>query len=371
MFDLGARGNKKMTIGIILHPFGENKPAGLGRYIFDLTKSLIENDQENKYIIYLKNKPRVLPVFLGDNWRIEILGFSKFWRDLGLFFAPKSDIYIFNTPVMPLFFKPKKSIVIALDFAYKYFESKNIKEKIRNFLLFRMNKFALRRADKIVSISEATKKDIINFFEILPSKIEVIYPGFKNICLLKPKETDVPKKYFLFVGVVKERKNVFNIIRAFAEFKTRDKEGYKFVIVGKSGGEYYEKILNFISDKKLEKEVVFKDFVDDNKLCHIYKNAKALVFPGLLEGFGFPILEAMACGLPVITSNKGSLSEISGDASLKVNPENIGEISDAMERISKDENLKESLARKGLERAREFSWQKSAQGVLKVIQKIK
>jgi len=370
MFDLGTRSNKKMKIGIILHPFDEDKPAGLGRYIFDLTKNLVESDKDNEYIIYLKNRPRNKLSFNGENWRVEVLGFGKLWRDFGLFFAPKSDIYIFNTPVMPLFFKPKKSIVIALDFAYKYFESKNIKEKIRNFLLFRMNKFALRRADKIVSISEATKKDIINFFEILPSKIEVIYPGFKNICLLKPKETDVPKKYFLFVGVVKERKNVFNIIRAFAEFKKRDKQDYKLVVVGKGKGEYYESILSFVSEEKLTEEIIFKDFVEDNELCHIYKYAEALVFPGLVEGFGFPLLEAMACGLPVVTSNRSSLSEVVGDAVLKVNPEDIKEISGAMEKICENEELKRDLIKKGVDRVKYFSWQKSCRQLLDILNSI-
>ena len=130
-----------MKIGIILHPYGEKKPAGLGRYIFDLSKALIENDNNNEYIIYLKEKPDKIPNFLGQNWKIEILGFKMFWLDLGLFFARKSDLYIFNTPIMPFFFRPKKSVVIALDFAYKYFKAKNLKEFIFNkFLVLSLTK---------------------------------------------------------------------------------------------------------------------------------------------------------------------------------------------------------------------------------------
>jgi len=351
-----------MTIGIVLHPYGEKKPSGLGRYIFELTKTLLEQDKENKYIIYLKNKSQKLPD-LNGNYKIKILGWRKFWLDLGLFFAPRADIYIFNTPRMPLFFKPKKSIVIALDFAYKYFKPG------RPILSF-INKLALEKCERIISVSQATKNDIIKFFKIPEEKIKVIYPGFNNICSLSPKTIEISGKYFLYVGVIKERKNLLNAVRAFCEFKKKDSQDYKLFIIGKKGGEYYEKINDFIKNNKLEKEIIFLDFIDDNELSYIYKNAQVLVFPSMIEGFGFTILEAMSCGLPVITSNCSSMAEVGDEAVLLVDPKEIESISNAMEKIVNNEDIRKKLIQKGYEQIKNFSWQKSAEEFIDLFKKI-
>ena len=350
-----------MKIGIILHPYGEKTPAGLGRYIFDLTASLIENDKTNEYIIYLKGKPDKLPVFNGSNWRAEIVGGGKFWLETGLRKAPAADVYVFNTPIMPFFFSPKRSVVITLDFAYKYFKAKSLKEYLFNKFLFFANKFSLKRADLIVSISEQTKKDILKFFGLSEQKIKVIYPGFKKICSLPAREVKLPEKFFLHVGVIKERKNLLNIVKGFREFKRNDKNGCKLVVAGKGEGEYYEKIARFIKSEKIESDVVFIGFVDDNELAFIYKKALALVFPSLLEGFGFPVLEAMNCGLPVITSKYGSLAEVAGNAGILVDPQNTGEISATMEKIYSNNLLRHEMSKDGIVRAEEFSWQRSAE----------
>ncbi len=357
-------------IGIILHPYGEGKPAGLGRYIFDLTKALIENDSKNEYIVYLKKKPSDLPQFSGFNWKVEILGFGRWWRDIGLFLAPRADIYIFNTPVMPLFFRPKKSIVIALDFAYLYFKPKGVKEEINNFLLYKMNRFSLRRADKVVSISEATKKDVIKLFNISEEKIKVIYPGFSNICTLSSERVDVPLNFFLYVGVIKERKNLLNIVKGFYEFKIESKSDFKLVIAGKGRGAYYGEVQNFVKEHDLGDEVIFLGFVKDSQLSYLYKNARALVFPSLVEGFGMPVLEAMDCGLSVITSNSSSLSEVAGGAALLVDPKKPKEISRVMEKLAFDDNLMSDLVEMGDTRVLNFSWKKCASQFIALIDNI-
>ncbi|MCR4283771.1 MAG: glycosyltransferase family 4 protein [Parcubacteria group bacterium] len=359
-----------MKIGIILHPYGEGKPAGLGRYILELTKSLIENDKDNEYIVYLKEKPKIMPEFITSNWRVEVLGLGRFWREIGFFFAPKADIYIFNTPVMPIFFRSKKSIVIALDFAYLYFKPDGIKERINNFLLYKMNSFALKRADKIVSISEATKKDIIKLFNILDKKIEVIYPGFSKICAFPSEEIAVPLNFFLYVGVIKERKNLLNIIKGFYEFKKENKSDIKLVVAGKGSGAYYEEALSFVEEDDLKEEVVFLGFVNDNQLSFLYKNARAFIFPSLIEGFGMPVLEAMDCGLPVVTSRESSLSEVAGGAALLVDPKDPKEISRVMERVAFDDKLRDDLIEMGDRRVIDFSWKKCASQFIVLLNKI-
>lgn len=356
-----------MKIGIVLHPFGENKPAGLSRYIFDLTKSLLEIDEKNEYIIFLKDKPEKELELPGKNWSIEVLGGGYFWLDR-IRKATQVDVCIFNTPVMPIFYRPKKSIVIALDYAYKYFKSDSLRDRFEKFLLFKMNGFALKRADKVIAISEVTKRDSVRLFNIKEDKISVIYPGFKKICSLEEKEIDTPKNFFLYVGVIKKRKNLSNIVKSFYKFKENKKSDYKLLISGKGRGEYYEKIISFIKEKGLDKDVVFLDFVTDNELSFLYKRAKCLTFPSLLEGFGMPVLEAMDCGTPVITSNQSSLAEVGSDGSaILVDPYNLDNIAEAMTKIADNDSLRKELITKGYNQAKKFSWEKSAKELLNII----
>lgn len=359
-----------MKIGIILHPYEEGKPAGLGRYILELTKSLIENDKENEYIVYLKKKPKVMPKFVTSNYRVEVLGFGKLWRELGFFFAPKTDLYVFNTPVMPIFFRPKKSIVIALDFAYLYFKPERLKERINNFLLYKMNSFSLKRADSIVAISEATKRDVVKLFNISEGKIKVIYPGFSNICTLSSEEVVVPSSFFLSVGVIKERKNLLNIVKGFHEFKKDNESDFKLVVAGKGNNAYYREVLSFVEENSLKEAVIFLGFVNDNQLSFLYKQAKAFVFPSLVEGFGMPVLEAMDCGLPVITSNDSFLAEVAGGAALLVDPKSPNEIAMVMEKIATDDNLRNDLSEMGNTRVLSFSWKKCASQFIALLNNI-
>jgi hypothetical protein len=139
-----------MKIGIVLHPFDEKRPAGLGRYIFELTKEIIERDPESQFIIYLKQTPKEKLNIGSNNWQTVVLGDGYFWLE-GLAGTPKADLYIFNTPIMPFFFRPKRSLVIALDFAYLDFASFWQWPKMWPLKLY--HRFSLRRATKIIAIS--------------------------------------------------------------------------------------------------------------------------------------------------------------------------------------------------------------------------
>lgn len=355
-----------MKIGIILHPYGEKHPAGLHRTIFEWTSALLRNDRTNDYFIFLKEKPRFSLPLPGKNWRVEVLGGGFFWLDR-LCLKEPADVYIFNTPVLPLFFRPKRSIVIALDFGYLYFSPKGWQELIRNFIVRLYHGFSLRRAGQIVAISEASKNDVMRFFHIPESKIKVIYCGFKKICETAEEPVEAPDKFFLFAGVIKERKNVFNIVRAFNDFHR--KEGrYKLVIGGKGEGAYYEAILKFIAKNNLDKEIIFLGHLNDRQLSFLYKKAEALIFPSIVEGFGFPVLEAMHCGLPVITSNVSSLAELgANNAALLVNPQSVGDIAEAMSRIVKDNDFRQNLIRNGFLQVQRFSWDKAAEELLDLI----
>lgn len=354
-----------MRIGIILHPYDEDKPAGLARTIFELTKGMLETDKENEYIIYLKKQPRAV-LELPDSFRVEILGGGRFWLE-NLKRAPKADVYIFNTPMMPLFWRPSRSVVLALDFAYWHLAHHTARAQISKWVTFFLHAYALKRTDLIISISEATKKDILALFKIEESKIKVVYCGFKKVCDVPEKKKELPQKFFFFAGIIKKRKNVLNIVRAFHLF-SRKNPGYSLVVGGGGSGEYYEAVQKYIRENNLSKEVFFVGHLNDGELSYIYKRAEGLVFPTLIEGFGYPVLEAMQCGIPVITSNQSSLCEVGGNGSaLLVNPYEPQDIARAMERIAREQGLRETLKERGFAQAARFSWQKAARELLQEI----
>lgn len=338
-----------MKIGITLRPYGEKKPAGLSRAIFEIVRAMLEVDKENEYTIFLKN-PNLKPNLPGNNWKTARL-------------APGSvyslDVFIFNTPVMPwwyvVFGKAKKSIVIAYDFAYLRYS--------QNFFLKFVHWFALKRANLIISISESTKKDLIGIFKIPPQKIKVIYLGYNKMCEIhKEPVLNLPEKFFLFVGAIKERKNVRGVVKAFNLFKGSTNFSHKLIIVGNGSGEYFERV-----KKMINKDVIFLGQISDNELSYLYQKAEALLYPSFIEGFGFPVLEAQACALPVITSKTFSLPEVAGDGAILVDPTNILEIVEVMKRISQDQNFRQSLIEKGFLNSKKFSWQKTAQEILKIL----
>lgn len=355
-----------MKIGIVLHPYGEDQPAGLSRTIFEFTKGMLTVDRENEYIIFLKRKPRIIPKFPGKNWSVHVLGEGLLWLDrLGN--APVCDVIIFNTPVLPLFYKPKRSVVLALDFAYYYFPPVGLRARAFNRFTFWYHKRSLHRADMIVAISEATKKDIVKLFGIAPKRIKTVLCGFKDICAVAEQPIDLPEKFFLFVGVMKMRKNVFNVVRAFRAVCDKYPD-YMLVLGGKSEGKYVYEIKQYIAQERIENRVRFIGHLNDGELSYIYRRATALIFVSFIEGFGYPVLEAMACGTPVITSKSTSLGEIcQNDSALLVDPESVDEIADAMEKTASDSPMREELIHNGHKQAKKFSWEKSGREMLDAI----
>ncbi len=350
-------GINRFKIGITLHPYGEKKPAGLGRAAFDIVRSLLEIDGENEYTIFLKN-PALKINLPADNWRAASLTPHAVRR---------LDVCVFNTPIIPwwygFFGHAKKSVVIAYDFAYLKYSP--------NFLLKLYHRYSLWRADLIISISEFTKNEIIKIFKIPEKKIEVIYLGYKKIGTIAPAEiAGLPEKFFLFIGAIKERKNVLGIVESFNTFKKNHQNNYRLVIAGNGSGAYYGKIIKFIEENNLKNDVIFLGQITDNQLSCLYKKAEALVYPSFIEGFGFPVLEAMDAGLPVITSNASSLPEVAGEAALLVDPSGINEMASAMARIVSDPNLRADLIRRGYEQVKKFSWQKTAEDLKRYIGKL-
>lgn len=366
MRHLGARSNKiiLMKIGIVLHPYNEKNPAGLARIIFEIAKGMLDADKKNEYFIFVKGD-KSKPDLPGNNWKFVALHEGKFWLE-GLKRYPDIDVVIFNTPVLPLFHKPKKSAVIAIDYAYKIFPASGFPDALRRYFTELYQLFSLKKADIILATSEYAKNDTMKFFGIPAEKIKVFYCGFKKICGLQEKAVTLPEKYFLYVGVVKERKNLLGALRAFNLFQ-KERPNFYFVVSGYGRGEYYDKVKDYVKKEGLEKKVIFLNQTGDEELAYVYKRAQALVFPSLLEGFGFPVLEAMDCGIPVITSNTTSLGEIGKGAAILIGPQNDEGIKNAMQKIAGDESYREELIGLGRTHSAKFTWQKAAHDLLAII----
>ena len=178
------------------------------------------------------------------------------------------------------------------------------------------------------------------------------------------KKYGVKGKYILFVGTLQPRKNIKRLIEAFSKLKDKDVD---LVVVGKKGW-MYDEIINSPSEFGVGNRVKFLDSVEDEDLSTFYKNAIFFILPSLYEGFGLPVLEAMEYGCPVITSNVSSLPEAGGDAVLYVNPEDVKDITEKMQKLLQDDSLRKELVAKGREQVKKFSWKKTAEQTIKVLE---
>ncbi len=244
---------------------------------------------------------------------------------------------------------------------------------------------AIRQADYIVTISQATKQDLIRLFSVPEQKIRVIYNGvgayFQPISnkdqLYQVKEKyRLPDKFIFTIGVMEPKKNTEGLIRAYAKLKKNhlvsdNLHSYKLVIGGsRRYGWKNSKIFHLIQSLNLRDDVSFTDLIEPKDLPAIYNLAELFVFPSFYEGFGLPVIEAMACGTPVITSNLSCLPEITGDAAILVNPYDTGDIANKIQEILNNENQRLQMIEKGFLNTKRFSWETASEQILKLFDEV-
>ena len=358
--------------------------TGVSRYTEELVKHLLKIDKKNHYLLFagVWRQKRKIEKFLKE---FKTNGYK--FQPKVVFFPPKVADFIWNrvhifqierfTGPLDLFHssnwaQPPASCPIVTtihDLTPIKFPQAFEKEAIVSFK--RNLHWAKRQAAFIIVDSKATEKDLIKEgFD--KGKIKVVYLGvskkFKQI--KDKKEIEKIKKkygikgdYILSVGTLEPRKNIGRVIKSFSQLATRNSQ---LVLVGKQGWGNQSK--SQISN--LKSQITFTGFVPDNDLPALYSGAKVFVYPSLYEGFGLPVLESMACGCPVITSNISSLPEIAGNAALLINPKNTKEIKKAMEKLLTNEKLRKKLIRKGLTQAKKFSWNKTTHQTLEIYTKL-
>jgi len=353
-----------------MHPYGEKHPAGLGRAIFAMVKNIIELDTtDRQYTIFLKGKGHERPKINGSNWTCVELPARRFWLDFGLRKYRDYDLFVFFTPVIPFFLSLKKTIIVAHDFSYVYIKPQKFLRFLFNKILFYYHKISLVKASRIIAISNYTKNEMVSLFRINPEKIQVILNGFtpRNF---KSEKTMQEKNIFLFVGVLKHRKNIIRLIEAYGQYVSVSKNPKRLFLVGKGGGSYYQEIVNLITSLNLQNLVTLKGYLSDEELDDVYSRTFGFIFPSLCEGFGLPVIESMSLGIPVVTSETTSLGEISGDAAILVDPLNTKSIAEGMILLDSHEDMYQDLVTKGYERSSLFSWEKAGSGYIEEINKV-
>lgn len=364
-----------MKIGIIFQNFNENR-TGIDRYGFELINSLYKQNKNNRFLVIGEKK---LNIPNKNFYNLLVKNPFKYYRThLWYNYLPYKlkNIGIevlHNVSQIPTFFGLSKNTIITIfDISIFTTNTHPFHRIILNKLFF---KRTLNHSQKIISISEFTKKELIRYFNIPESKIKVIYlaadkkfkPLPKRMIKKVIKKNNLYFPYILYVGTLEPRKNIPNLLRAYSKIK--DKIPPKLVITGKKGWKYKE-IFETINNLKLENDVIFTGYVPEEDLPALYNGAELFVYPSYYEGFGLPPLEAMQCGCPVITSNTSSLPEVVGKAGIMVNPNNIGEIANAMFKVLNNKSLRRKMIKNGLKQAKKFSWEKTARETLKIYKEV-
>jgi len=375
-----------MKIGIDLRCLEEEKISGVGEYALEIVRNLLETDPENHYVIFsnsyrgrsknfdfLKKYPNAeLKRFRYPNkifnfclWYLERPKLDKLIGGSDVFFAPNINF---------LATSGKSNLVITFhDLSFERFpEFFTAKTRLWHFFFVNPRRIA-KKSKKVVAVSDSTRKDLAEIYKIESRKISVVHHGmgddFRVISRNDPKMLEIQKKYnlpykfILFLANVEPRKNVMALIEAFQKLKTGNPklESCKLVLAGN---------ISPLCRKAIQgkgEDIQAIGYIDREDKPFVYNLATLFVYPSHFEGFGLPILEAMACGTPVIATNNSSLPEVAGNAAILVDSNRSDEIAEAMAGILKDEKMYADLKEKGLRQAKKFDWKKSAKKTLELL----
>jgi glycosyltransferase involved in cell wall biosynthesis len=357
-----------MRIGVYARGLSE-KTGGVKEYIESLIRGMIRNLSNKNELFVIHNLDR--KVFEDKRNVHEVLLNSKSKIICDFFIAPKEinklnlDVILFPKGTIPFFVKTSRKMLTVHDLAY-FLPEYNAYKFLDNVYMKFMMRSSCKRADKIIAISENTKKDIVEIIGIPKNKIEVIYEAadsrFRVLSDKKAlekvrKKFNLNKKFVFYSGSISPRKNIKLLISSFNGLSGED---FDLVVTGNKLWNNEEE-MKMIKDNPKIKQL---GLVSDSELIALYNLAEVYVYPSMYEGFGLPILEAQACGCPVICSNTSSLPEVGGNSVVYVDPLNEKKLTETMRKIMGDDRLRKDIVRKGFENLKRFSWDKTAQETL-------
>lgn len=372
-----------MRIAINTRFLLSHKMEGFGWYTFEIVKRLVENHPEHEFILFFDRKydpkfvfgKNAIPIVISPQARHPIL--FKIWFDFSVKRALKkykADIFFSPDGYLSLT-SDIKQVGVIHDLNFEHFPE-DMKPVMRKYYLNNFPKFA-KLADHIITVSEYSKQDICSKYSLPEDKVTAIWNGASDA--FQPVDNKVKseiqlkfangKPYFLFVGAIHPRKNLQRLIPAFEKYKLNNPDSdYQLVIVGtelwsNSGA-------NLEIDASVKAQIHFTGHLPLDQLARVVASATVFTFVPYFEGFGIPLIEAMNCGTPILSGDKTSLPEVAGDAALYCDPFSIDDICEKLTAITHDEKLRSELSQKGLERAKLFSWDRSAEKVWDVLESV-
>lgn len=361
-----------MLIGIDASKSAAKNRTGVENFTYQLILGLGKLNGENEFNLYT-NTPLPRELYSNFNFSQRKTIFKRFFNKLFLpllLLRYRPDVYFQPLYSIPMF-TPKKCVGVVHDLAFHKFPEAYSKSEIASQESSLSN--IIKKSQKIACVSNSTKNDLLVLFPETKDKIEIIYPSCDQDAyhpIEKPKDPlGVGDYYFLFLGRLEERKNILKIVEAFGLLKEEIGLPHKLVLAGKQGYGY-DKIAEKIAslDPNIAKQIIMPGFVEQADMPDLMSGATAFIYPSLYEGFGIPVLEAMAAGTPVITANTSSLPEVVGDAAILVSPTDTDGIKDAMRDLATSPEKRNSLIEKGFIRIKEFSWEKSAQKLITILE---
>jgi len=381
-----------MRIGIdcrkILNP-EKGESAGIGHYTYQLVRNLLKLDSENQYVLFFDHSIREKKIakFKKSNTVIRYFPFSQYARFLPSIYEEyliaaaleRENLDVFHSPLCVLPKNYKGACLVTLHDLAEFkstgcFPPKECEEMQRS------TSEAINKARRIITVSNSTKDDLLYLFEIDPRNVSVVYNGVDNrfFEVSSPSEIRRVKNklgivgdYILYVGLITPKKNILRLVAAFEELKKYRAQSpefikdYQLVLAGNLGYGGKSKVRQ-IQSSKFKADIIIPGYVDADDINALYGGASVFAFPSLYEGFGLPLLEAMAKGVPVLTSNVSAMPEVVGKAALTVNPLETSEIFAGLLKIVSDKDLRQRLIDDGLEHAKNFRWQDTAQKTLDI-----
>lgn len=360
--------------------------TGVGKYTINLMDQLARLAPDNTYTILVHPAAESIPVMEPERFRIVPLGVSvgsikqHLWLPRWVE-SQRINVILHTHPVSAMLVQPCASVTVILDmYPLRFPEYYGLAARLAYKVLVPQ---AIRRTNQCIAISHCTKQDVVRFLSVGAEKVDVVYLAASEIFRPIPKGPllnevlrayGIDEPYILYHGNKRPHKNVVGLLRSFCQLKRQSTLPQKLVITGQENPKEPEfdssALRRVIGELGIEDEVHFTGLVSEEDLPYIYSGADLLAIPSYYEGFGLPALEAMACGTPVIASDKGSLPEVVADAGLLVDPYSTEALSHAIQLVLEDEELRFRLISKGLERAKLFSWQRTAEQTLRILEDV-
>lgn len=377
-----------MRIGIEAQRLFRPHKHGMDRVALELIKNLQVLDKENQYFIFVKPDEDNTVIEETENFKIvEVEGGSyPIWEQVKLPKMVKSyncDVLHCTSNTAPL--NVKIPLITTLhDVIFKestiqkqLTSSASWYQKIGNLYRRLIVDAVVKRSHQLITVSNYEKHNISSVYRLDDSKIQTVHNGVNRnftseISEAKKKmvreKYNLPKQFLLHIGNTEPRKNTARVLKAFNKYNNNFSDEVKLVLIGLNESKLKSLLKDIGLEKELAKKIVLTGYVSDEDLPAVFNLSEMFLFPSLREGFGIPIIEAMACGVPVITSNTSSMPEVAGDAALLVDPNRVGSIFEAIVKLRLDREFRDKLISKGLERHKLFSWENAAKKVLNIYQ---